>query len=61
MTSAYDPEIAPAVPLSPKLDLTDLPATREQLKAARREPVRGKLSDTALAARLWAASAELTR
>ncbi|UMP05271.1 SDR family NAD(P)-dependent oxidoreductase [Amycolatopsis sp. EV170708-02-1] len=27
----------------------------------RREPVRGKLADTALAARLWAASAELTR
>lgn len=26
----------------------------------RREPVRGKLADTALAARLWAASAELT-
>ncbi|MFI5564221.1 SDR family NAD(P)-dependent oxidoreductase [Amycolatopsis japonica] len=26
----------------------------------RREPVRGKLTDTALAARLWAASAELT-
>lgn len=33
MTYAYDPEIAPAVPLLPKLDLTDLPATREQLKA----------------------------
>ncbi|MFJ8914306.1 SDR family NAD(P)-dependent oxidoreductase [Amycolatopsis sp. NPDC102389] len=27
----------------------------------RREPVRGKLADTALAARLWTASAELTR
>ncbi|MFI0797688.1 NAD(P)-dependent dehydrogenase, short-chain alcohol dehydrogenase family [Amycolatopsis lurida] len=27
----------------------------------RREPVRGKLADSALAARLWAASAELTR
>ncbi|WP_410652488.1 SDR family NAD(P)-dependent oxidoreductase [Amycolatopsis sp. cmx-4-54] len=27
----------------------------------RREPVRGKLADTALAARLWAASADLTR
>ncbi|MBE1577487.1 alpha/beta hydrolase [Amycolatopsis roodepoortensis] len=33
MTYAYDPEIAPAVPLLPKLDLADLPATREQLKA----------------------------
>ncbi|WP_340682339.1 hypothetical protein LCL61_27150 [Amycolatopsis coloradensis] len=29
---AFDPEIAPAVPLLPKLDLTDLPGTREQLK-----------------------------
>ncbi|UMP05268.1 alpha/beta hydrolase [Amycolatopsis sp. EV170708-02-1] len=50
MTYAYDPEIAPAVPLLPKLDLADLPATRERLKAVLAE-LHGVVDETGVTIR----------
>ncbi|WP_410598632.1 alpha/beta hydrolase [Amycolatopsis sp. lyj-90] len=50
MTYAFDPEIAPAVPLLPKVSLDDIPAARELLKTVFAE-MRGEVDTTGVAVR----------